>query len=981
MLRNYYRKGFGKNMKKIVSLLLSAALAATGFTGLAAAEGGTGATYKYVDLSAYANCIGFAEEPLGDKKYTVPDYIGNYNNANSGTDKKDLGILNKTAFDAKKDDSGLIYDNNGIPFKVSTALDGKNIILLSKKSSSGDEISGLDPNGSVTVAVPEGKYKSVSLLADITKGRTCDVVMTYSDNTKLEKKIKFVKHAESFAESAVTGKVTFTYTAPSEADADAGKKSAMLVKGTGVDTQTLSMPVYTVALDKEKKLSSISISGVLNSEGLAILAISLEAASEAELLAEKIDALPEADAVNFGNYKTYKDAVLAVKASLDAGVTVDSTRTEKAEALIALIEKFDSDPAEEVKYLIDQLPGAGEIASNYEEYAEKLAEISEKLTDEIKAKIDQERLDKFSAVGAAVKTESDKAELKNLIAVLPEASDITDSNYSKYETTLEKIAEMLEAGVFASEADKEKYEAVKAAVSGVKYTYSPWVMMDLSKSYNAKLYGTSDMTTDDPTVRTPAYMGTYLGKADGSQYPQKILNKNLLSKNPVVYGDSTKIPMSIDTSGGILLGACNPETLNVATSQMEIPITQGNYESVSILTCSINQITAEQFKFQINYTDGTTDVDPAWTLPDFGVSIEALKNKDIEYNKETTLSVADSVLFKLDRTSEETMMASTLWYERNGTAYTKRYGADVALPIVTLAADPQKTVKSITLEENDRYRCTALFSVTAKLPDQETLKGIIESKISAINKDNLAAESDNIYAVINMMKAYEGKTGSGEISGAADFAAIRNTFENSIVEVESVGTKTDLKNITTTVKFKNAVDTEKLADYVTLTLDGAAFSDYKLEIKSGREADIVIKNDLNYDKAFKLTLSGKLQAATDKSFKLGADYSYEFAPEAPVSIEKFDVTCETVSGGEKISFDVSVKNNTVSPNTNCVISICVHDEADTLVKSFVKQGKIAPGESIGKSDSVTLPSGKYSVTCFVLDGFATMDKLTLNAEK
>lgn len=973
-------------MKKTISLLLSAAMLLTGAVNIVSAAE---TSYKQVDLSAYANCIGFTAELSADKEYKVPDYIGTYTNAKNDKDMKGTWILNKTAFDEKKDDDGLITAKDGIPFKVSTSETAKNVVLLSKKTSTGDVISGLAEDGSVEIYVDSGKYKSASILADITGTRTCDVVFNYGDTTKLEKEIKFVKHntAEELGKNAdITSYVEFDYTAPTEDDADAGKKSALLLKDSGVVAESQNVPVYKVTLDEEKELTSIKITNSSNSYGLAILGITLEAASEVEILNKKIDELPSFDEVTFGNYKTYKSAIEEVKAMLDRGVTTDEVRTKKAEDLYVLLTKLDTDPAEEIKYLIDQLPEADTINStNYKGYISKIDEIEEKLTADIV--IDSDRMTKYQSVSEAIMTESNKAELANLIKQLPKASEVTEDNCAGCEEILNKIQVLLDKGIAADDESLAKIEEIKAAVTEAKSTYNPYVCMDYSPSYNAKLYGTSDMTTADSSLRTPYYLGVKTSD-ETMYYPTMILNKKLFeekSKNGIIYSENKKIPLAVDTNGGVMLGSNGGPNGEKNTLKKEIPVTQGNYESVSIMTVATYQFEVSQFKFEVKYTDGTSVVDPDWLLPEYGSTKEQLMAKD---------AVDDVVFFELDTSNADKQLQSSPWFSRvqsgNIYTYTSPRKVSTALPVITLKCDPNKTVKSIEITANDTWRAMAVLAITAKLPTQEELKGVIESKIKTIDKTNLAAESDNIYAIINMLKAYEGKTGAEEISGLADFEAIKDTFEKSITEVSNVETKTDFDYIKTTVKFRNAVDMSKMSEYITLTLKGSAFEDYTLDTTDSKQVIIKIKNDFDYDKSFKVTLSSKIQSSVDASFKLGSDYTYEFTPTAPVSVEKFNLydkngkAIESLEGqtGSKVRFEFEIKNNTVVPNQKCAVSVCVHDENDKLVKVYLIQKNLSKGESAVMSESFTLPNdGEYKITSCVLDGFTTMNKLTASISK
>lgn len=930
--------------------------------------------YLCVDLSEYANCIGFDE--TGTRKegieYIVPDFFGV--GRSSSTDQVNI-IYNKIAADRKKDTEGFIYDVSDRPFYIRTDLGEKNTVLLG----AGDYLN----NRTVTIEIPNGRYHEISFVADSTY--TVDAgafvfEIVYDDGTKTidtnwEIYGKDKSSSALLEKNGVDSYIPFEYKAATPEEPDAPKNTGLFfrMKDANPDIPegaSYSLPVYTLTADKTKNAVSVKITQNSQWYGLNIFALTAKRVSKKEEITEQIASLPNASEINFGNYTNYKELVEEINNAVNNGIEVDDSDKSKITEIYNKIQELENNPIEEINYLIDNLSGENEISEeNVDENAEKIRAIEEKLTEE--SDIDIERLQKYQQVKERVTTVTNIRDLKKLIDFLPEAEKITLENYFEYTQTIEAIQKLLDSGTETDSQRINKFEEVKKAVYEAQYTYNPYVTMDFSESYNAVIFGTTQITTDDPMCVTPYYLGARQSDASVERYPTMILNKNafnnLKKKDGIIYSAEKQMPLYVDTEGGVILGSNAKNRI----LEKNIPVKQGNYKNISIAAASTYQIEPSQFKFVINYTDGTSTIDPDWLIPQQQTNFSAFS----EYE-----CVSDYIFAEYDADNKE---ETSPILRRNGKNYMpQEYGT--AFPIVTLEAEAEKTVKSITLTQTDEWRSIAVLAITAELPSQTELKEIIEKNISELDENNIPNEYDKIYTLSNMIEKYSGTVGSQPIDNIEKFERISKKFFGSIVEIESVTNRTDFNNTIVQIDFKNNIDTSDLMSLIKVTSNDETVNDYIVNVISENSIEIILENDLNYNKTYSVIISSKLSSAVDSEFTMKNEYVYKFTPEIPLSVEELSLTdgmgnnIESIVNENRVYAKIKVKNNTLVPKTQYALSLCLFDEDNKLIKIYLEQHEIAVNSTDEKTFSFDIPSDnkKYKLICFVMDGFSSMNKIS-----
>lgn len=938
--------------------------------------------YLCFDLTPYANCVGFADSyEIEDGiikdgvDFKVPNYIGAGN-----TETPADYVYNKTAVDMKKDTDGFVYDEEGMPYLISTESKSPNFPILGSAA--------FVNNREFTINADNKKLYEIAFLADAGSAvyaANFELRIEYTDGT-IQTDDDWVVNGIASNPSSLLGRkgvesyISFPVTAASETNPNADRETALKYRKTdpakpwGVNQY---IPAYKLKLNPEKNVKSISFK---NTAGtglvLAVFGVTVRCVTKLDEISQLIDTLPENDEINYGNYLNYKDTVEKVLQMITDDIVLDSSRNEKITEIAKKIEHYENNPEEGVIYLIDLLPDAENInKDNFANFIDTVEAIKKIYSEDMEIAAD--KIEKYLLTAEKITRLAEEKKLADLINALPDADGITVDNYFEYSESIEEIEALIEKGVAVDDEAKEKFDAVYSAHYAYKYRFNPFVTVDYSQQCNAIMYGEYGMTLDDPKVRTPFYLGTKNSDVSIESYPTDILNKKafegIKDEEGIVYTENKKIPFDIDTDRAIILGTNAIDK----TTTVTIPVSQGNYKSIYMTYCGTFRFDNGVFKAEIQYTDGTvTKGSDTWQIQISQSNLDNFKNYPDVYDYFT-------VPYDSKRPND-----TAYGFKRNNRIYDKMTAATIYVPILRMEANPEKTVKSLKLTMTDPNRAMGVIAITAELPEMSEVKSIIENKIAAIDSTNISKSYDDIYAVSNMLEKYQKAAGAQPISGIEKFEAVQSEFENSIIEVKNVENNTTVKGITSIVEFTNPISTADLKNYINMTLNGEKFTDYKVEAISDREILISIKNDFDYNKDFGFTLSSEIRNAQNKNFTLRNNYSYSYKAVTPFEVLEFSVKDENNSEvtdinaykGKNVAVSLTLKNNTMPDNAKYAMTLCLYDDNNRLEKVYLEQHELGTGKDDDFVYSFAIPDDEHSyrIDLYVWDGYTTMNKITQN---
>ncbi len=939
------------------------------------------AEYLCFDLTSYANCVGFANSyEIEDGvikdgvEFKVPNYIG------VGQTETPLDfIYNKAAMDKKKETDGFVYDTEGTPYLISTELQSPNFPILGSAAYINNRTFTLDAGGK--------KLYELAFLTDVSAdlyAGNFTLSIEYTDGTVKTDDDWVVKGIQAnvsviTAHEGVESYVPFEVTPATEVNPDAAKETALKYKTNkpaepwGVNQY---IPAYKLELDPEKSVKNITFTNTAGSIALAVFGVTAKCVTKLDEIRQLIDSLPENDKINFGNYLNYKESVDMALKMITGDIVLDDERQTKITAIAEKIENYENNPQEGVIYLIDLLPEEEHIdENNFEEYVDEI-EVIQKLYSE-DMDIADEKIAKYLAAAEKIARLADEKKVKDLIDALPAADSITKDNYLDYSGHIAEIKALIEKGTAIDDEIKSRFEAVYNVYYSCAYAFDPFVTIDYAQQCNAIMYGNYGMTLDDPTVRTPYYIGTKNSDAIIGTYPIVILNKKAFdeAKNEegLVYSEKLKIPFDIDTDRAIILGT---DALNKTTT-VTIPVEQGNYKRLYMTYYGTFRFDQNVFKTEIQYTDGTVTTNPEkWEVE------TQTSNKD---NYKAYPYIVDCYPMTYDANKP---YDTAPWFERNDRTYNKLAASTRYMPVLILEANPEKTVKSLKLTMQDPNRAMGVIAITAELPEMDAVKTIIENKIAKIDSTNLISNYDDIYAVANMLEKYQAAAGAQEIAGIDKFNAIKAEFVHSIVEVINIENSTTVREISSRIEFTNPIQMDKPDELVNVSLNNEKFTDYRVEAISEKEILITVKNDFDYNKKFTVVLSGEITSSRNKQFTLRNDYSYSFEPEAPFEILEFSINGAEVQDinaykGRDVTVSMKLKNNTIADKTNYSMTLCLYGDNNKLEKVYLEQHALAVGEEDDFEYILKIPNDEqnYRIECYIWDGYTTMNKITQNISR
>ncbi len=692
--------------------------------------------------------------------------------------------------------------------------------------------------------------------------------------------------------------------------------------------------------------------------------------TQLELVNEKIDALPEASTLNFGNYIPVKEAIAEIEADIESNsLTIDASRAQILADLKTAIETLENSPVEEVKWLIDSMKSADEIdENNFEDYIDSVNTITEKLTEQMKQEIGEERVNKYEAAKAKIEKLADEKRLAELVAALPSAAEIDKKNLAETEEMVAEIKALLDKLGITTEP--QAYTEAVAKITELKSDFDRYITMDLSGSFNAKVFETAatiGSVSATANSQNPNYIGTM------NAWPSMVLNKaafeEIRNSEGIIYSNK-EVPFKVSTDGGLVVGTAAKN----AVSEIEIPVSIGAYEEVSAAFYVHYGIKAANFELRVNYTDGTSVSDPDWDLP-------------VQTANPSTWSCFGATLTNNWVTDYITYPTASFFEAGNsGASYTLK-GANYSSVVATLQTDPTKLVKSIYIKENSNSLSVAVLGVTGKLQAHEEVKARIEGIIDGLSENpaEMASDIEDIDAVTNMIEKYESVPNAPAISNKAKYETIKQIYDTSAVILTNAYNATDYEYSKAVFEFKNPIGTRLVESMVTVTINGKDVDEPVINVLNNKSFEVSFVNDLDYDKEYVITISASLPDENETGFTLRQDYTYTFKPTAPMELQTLTVkkdgaetALDALSAGDEFSVDLKLVNNSaekVTDGKNYAVSICLFDEKGVPVKIYMEQGNMAIGGKLEKTFTFTAPDSNSTIECFILDGYSTMNKI------
>lgn len=352
--------------KKLMSIGLSVALLMSSATvGIQAEQESVQAdNYEFVDLSNYANCIGFVQTGVlttddgSGKRYTQissDDGSGNVTYESTGIEydvpqymgvsESEWGLVNNqqynaAAWDGARNENGYICAANGIPFDVKTSLSDNNFLLLSGK--------GAIDKSNETITIPTGTYKEIYFLMDSInepKSSQFKLKINYSDGSSFDSGItQLAKKSESLAGNLEIS-TTLGVVPPKWDSGVIDKSTGMCYRMDREHENPLSvnylLPVYKIDVDMTKEIQSVYIEQVGADKAAMLLAVTGVRAEQSDIVSMYIDQLPDANEVNENNYFDYAGRIAYISKALSDGIEIDAGDLEKYEAVKSIVNKFE----------------------------------------------------------------------------------------------------------------------------------------------------------------------------------------------------------------------------------------------------------------------------------------------------------------------------------------------------------------------------------------------------------------------------------------------------------------------------------------------------------------------------------------------------------------------------------------------------------------------------------------------------------------
>ncbi len=526
-----------------------------------------------------------------------------------------------------------------------------------------------------------------------------------------------------------------------------------------------------------------------------------------------------------------------------------------------------------------------------------------------------------------------RVQIDELLAQLPaDAENIDDTNYIAYGSIVEQIEAINEGKNILSEQEMEFIASIKEAINDVLNSYSPYITVDFSQSFNAKIFadgGSAIADYDNPLMYIPAY-----ANVSGTWVPATNRALNRPAFNALKSGDgniySNKgIPFAVNVTGGLAFGGrsnpMNDEIINLNgvyadSLHIMLPATKGSDEN-------------RTYKAKVTYADNTEE---EFALKFKGINVSA--PTDCDY-----LAVQNMYIYNANGDVDGNL----------------RY-----LEVLELDTDFSKPVKSITFSNTDQYGGYAVIGLTAEIADENSIKADIEAKIASVIQKEMAKAEYEINGIYDLVNHYEANFENETLTGKAEFDAYYMQYVNSVARVNSATSSTDLSETKAEITFENEMNSADLLEKVTVTLNGAETKDYTATY-ANKVLKISFKNNLEYDKRYVITIPSGV--VSNGGMQMTNAYTYAFDAVEPIGFETYSVSSNNVA--------VKLKNFTLGAGQSYFMTVAHIASDGSVKKSYLVKGTLAKDAFKEKTFNFEpLATGEKYVT-YTLDSVSALNSI------
>ncbi len=522
--------------------------------------------------------------------------------------------------------------------------------------------------------------------------------------------------------------------------------------------------------------------------------------------------------------------------------------------------------------------------------------------------------------------------LASLTAKLPEElSEVNKDNYLEYKTLIEDIEKLDSTGALLTQEELLKIEEIKEIIA--ELNFDDFITLDFSQYFNAKIFAVAGQPVTDWTAEN--YMSSYLKVGDiYVPTPTRGLNKtafeNAKDADGLIYSNA-KIPFDINTNGGVSFGGRTDPLKD------EEIFFDGLYaDKLHFVFPSNDKNNDKTMKNNIivNYADGSS------TMFNFnnyhGITSAPITEND--YIGMTYLSINNA----------------------KGATYDQMRYIDV----FEVDTEFEKPIVSVKFTTNDKYHGEAVVGITAELAGKSATKTAIESKIKKILQSNLSTVEPDINAVkmlIDHSEAYF----ETPIEGIGEFDALYAKYITSAAKVESAENKTDLENTVAEITFKNEMNKDELIKAISVTLNGTETKDYTATYEN-KTLTISFKNDLDYDKAFVLTIPSGI--TSEEGLALRNAYTYAFNAEEPIGYSTYTTEGSSVS--------LKLENYTIDASQPYLVTVAHIGTDGSFEKSYLIKGTLAKESSVTKNYTFDALAEGEKIVTYTLDSLASQKSIS-----
>lgn len=796
--------------------------------------------------------------------------------------------------------------------------------------------------------------------------------------------VMYMTHFEKTAGNEVNVKITINLEEKTYAVSFRGSMS----NNAYVASKTYDLP-HTYTDYTQAEITKVSVVGnSVSNDSTTISGLTVALQLDAiDIVNDRIDAITiSPEELTFANYSPIETEIDEIEALIRAnGLDITEDRQDKLDNLKNAISVLLENPVNEIQYLIEYIlpDDSGNINSSLDEatfkqYADATARITELLDSDpsIAESLDSALLTKYEETKQVVEKVTKEKRLEELLAGLPDT--VTTENLTETKEAVKEIKTLLDELGYEENNYPVKYTDAIAAIAEISSQFDRYQPIDFSSSFNGIVFAdTSDIPALQarPDFTSPNFIG------NGNLTPSRILSKvsfDAMKSGGKIYSNNLGIPFEINTDAGLVIGGAQASGATNIT--MEIPITPGIYEEISVVLYSHYEYDDGKSFMTVNFTEGDP-VTAIWRTPeprdDAGFSHE--------YITDTVKIVPESGHPVAVEDSDN--KGTTYIVKNNGTRY---------LPVFTmknLQAGGTRIIKSITFSGWDSIG-VGVLGITGKMPAHDVLGEKLEGLISGLGTDaeSIVNSIETVEAVKNMLDEYREVTDAvtGENADIAEdksekFDTIFTEYNTKAVQLTEKSDFTDYETSEAVFEFKNPINTENLASFVTVTADGKTVSNPNVEVINNKSFKVVFENDLNYSKQYAITVKSTLPDANKSGFTLRHDMTYTYHPEPPMEVIEAALAGALTEIPASGDFDVSLNivKNTETDKAGvdkCAVSVCLYNADGELVQSKMIQVLPNVGEGITQTVTLTSPGEGASIKCFVLDGFGTMNKIWKTVE-